>query len=125
MLLRGIDLENSGQRGCTVGKQEAAGGGREVVVGMSLGADGGALVAVMCSLRIYTRPPSANQSRLFVCHSQATYHGGISVVYTTVVYRGIHCRVIFILASVMWSAIGAVAPGDTTTTEYHGAAKRL
>ena len=65
MLLRGMDLENSGQRGRTVGKQEAAGGGREVAVGMSLGADGGVLVAVMCSLRIYTRPPSANQSRLF------------------------------------------------------------
>ena len=43
---------------------------------MSLGADGGALVAVMCSLKIYTQPPSANQSRLFVCHSQVRYHGG-------------------------------------------------
>ena len=74
MLLRGMDLENSGQRGRTVGKQEAAGGGREVMVGMSLGAAGGALVAVMCSLKIYTRPPSANKSRLFVCHSQARYH---------------------------------------------------
>ena len=62
---------------------------------MSLGADGGALVAVMCSLKIYTQPPFANQSWLFVCHSQARRHGGVSVVYYT------------------------------TVTEYHGAAKRL
>ena len=30
----------------------------------------------------------------------------------------------FILASVVWSAISAVAPGDSTATEYRGAAKR-
>ena len=38
--------------------------------------------------------------------------------------RGVNYPGKFILASVVWSAISAVAPGDSTATEYRGAAKR-